>query len=66
MEPIDVINGFCHAASAFNLTRFCQLLDWQEDEYAADKFRDFQQAARLLGRFDNTTLVTLINAGANL
>jgi len=60
---IDAINGLCWAASRFNLSRFCEVLGWPEDDYAEAKFRDFQQAARLLGRFDNDVLTRLSAAG---
>ena len=63
MTPNQTINAFCHAASSMNLTRFCQALGWNEDRYAEDKFQDFQQAARLLGRFDSQTVTALIEAG---
>lgn len=56
---VRVVNNLCHAASRMNLARFCQALGWEQDDYAAAKFRDFQQAARLLGRFDNNVLSIL-------
>jgi hypothetical protein len=63
MPDVSQINGLCWAASRFNLHQFCELLGWQEDDYALDKFADFQLAARHLGHFDDTTLATLIAAG---
>jgi hypothetical protein len=63
MNPVAAINGFCWAASSMNLTAFCATLGWEADDYAEDKFREFQQAARLLGRFDNASVTALIEAG---
>jgi len=63
MDPTDAINGFCWAASRFNLYQFCEVLGWEPDDYAREKFQDFQAAARLLGRFDDQVLIKLIGAG---
>lgn len=54
--------GLGSAAWRMNLDAFCDALDWEVDDYAADKFRDFQELARLLGRFDTTTLTALLRA----
>ena len=60
---VDAINGLCHAASRLNYHEFCALLGWSEDAYSADKYADLRQVARLLGRFDNGVLTTLVKAG---
>lgn len=63
MMTIDEFaTGLGSAAWNMNLVRFCEALGWPEDDYAKDKFRDFQELARLLGRFDNSTLAALLRA----
>ena len=54
--------GIGSAAWRMNLSAFCEVLGWTEDDYAAEKFRDFQELARLLGRFDAKTLTALLRA----
>jgi hypothetical protein len=54
--------GLSGAAWRMNLSRFCETLGWEEDTYAQEKFLDFQQLARLLGRFDNGTLSALLRS----
>ena len=58
----DFAQGLGSAAWNMNLSRFCQVLGWNDDDYAAGKFQDFQQLARLLGRFDDAVLTALLRA----
>ncbi len=39
-----------------DLEAFCAVLGWVEDPYSSEKFREFQDLARALSRFDDTTL----------
>lgn len=48
------------AAWNWNLDRFLNALDWTEDTYTTDKFRQFQELARALGNFDDTLLERII------
>jgi hypothetical protein len=50
------------AAWRMNLVTFCAVLDWEQDSYAEQKFREFQDLANALARFDDHTLSTLIAA----
>jgi len=49
------------AAWRLNLSKFCERLDAPEDDYWKNKFVEFQEAARMLGRFDNHTLYKLLS-----
>lgn len=54
--------GLGSAAWRMNLDMFCDALEWEVDDYAREKFRDFQELARLLGRFDVGTLTALLRS----
>jgi hypothetical protein len=62
MTVHDFATGLGSAAWSMNFHRFCEVIGNEEDDYAKDKFRDFQQLARLLGRFDDHTLTLLLRA----
>jgi len=63
MVDLSAINGLCYAASSTNFAAFCALIGNVQDSYAEGKYRDFQQIARLLGRFDDNVLTVLIEKG---
>jgi hypothetical protein len=58
------VKEFQHKLSSahwrMGLAEFCRLLEWQEDDYAMDKFREFSNLAHSLDQFDATTLAKLI------
>ena len=58
-----VINGLSAAHWNLNLSQFCAVLGWREDEYAESKFRMFSELARTLSAFDNTAIAKLVRAG---
>jgi hypothetical protein len=62
MTTEQFCQGIGGAAWRMDLTAFCTALDWREDDYAAEKFLQFQELARLLGRFDTPTLQALLRA----
>lgn len=63
LTPVEAINGLCWAASTLSFSAFCRTLGWNEDDYAEAKYDSFQEAARLLGRFDNNVVTTLVSEG---
>jgi hypothetical protein len=60
---MDKLHALRVAGSLLNLPTFCKLLEWEIDDYSRNKFKEFQEATRLLGHFDPTTMSKLIEWG---
>ena len=50
------------AAWAWNLDNFLKALNWEDEDYTREKFQQFQEIGRVLGRFDSNTLERLMVA----
>lgn len=56
---IQAIKNLKNNAWNWDLPTFCEKLEIAQDSYAAERFRQFQDASRALGAFDNATLPKL-------
>jgi hypothetical protein len=57
----QVAQGLGSAYWNLNLSRFCEVLDWHEDDWSKNKFLQFRELALALDRFDPATLTKLVN-----
>jgi len=55
-----VVHALGLAAYNLSFARFCELLDLEQGDYAADKYKVFGRIGRAMAEFSDTTLLRLM------
>ncbi|NJN07508.1 MAG: hypothetical protein HC815_05775 [Richelia sp. RM1_1_1] len=66
-EIQKVITGISTFAWEKDYRQFCQVCGFNpEHPYSEEKWRDFKELNRLLGRFDNKIIIKIVRTGLKL